>query len=1462
LKKRYKIFLTFCGIIAIVIVIGIPVLYSSPFQTWAAQELSSYYSKKLGTKIKIEKLHFRLFNTVSLSNLLITDKIGDSLFYTKEFKVNISSFRLSNNYLRLSEISIAKPKANISYDTAGVSNFQFIIDEFASTDSTQIDTVQTNSTFEIEVDKLKITNASLVFEQQTDSVLNLPKNVFNPNLIKIKDLNLLISNIESSTTNNSLEINSFSFNESSGLSLKNLVMKVQVEENKIHISDFILQTPKSKIELAKLKVIDFADSTRGFPKFSVQILEGSHVSAQEFAYIDTSFNSLTEKIYFSGDIFGSQKRLIVNKLNITSGNYTSLTMNGGLIDVNSPELKYYLAIKELKTTRDAIATNSFNSEKFFKFEIPSELPGLEEVSLEAEIYGDLKSAELSGLLKTNIGSTLFEAGYEQDTIKNTMNVYADLNTLNINIGQLTGKKELGEVAFSLNSTANLINNELSVAKADLNISKADYNGYRFSGIHINTSLFEKEIETSLVINDQNILLDIPKVSYNFKEKLPSYFIKGDLKFANLDIILNDTSNVASTISGEFFANIKGDNIDNIAGNFGLLNASMLTKTEYIPVKSFIFHTEHSNTERVYKLNSDYLDLDLRGNLSLNQFAPAFTEMLRNYLPDIIIEADTSYKKVDKEQQIALTANFKNLDKINRNFFSDIHISEGTHIIATLKTKNTDSDFNLEISIPEITAYDNTFKDFSLSSNTQNGNLSADIDFSAELMNKDIILETFIIRSNILDNKINNLISWQNNDTSSVYGGSINPETTLFMVDSVIQTKTIFQKTEVAVANMLWEVESRAIELIQNKIKISDMKFTNEDQLIWINGNVSPSPKDILTLEISNLRLNKINEFLDNPEFIVDGRFNGRADAMNLFTEPILNVIGSFRNLSANTIPFGNVSFAMMQDTIMNTINLELDALDTRNQFSLGGIITENDEMFMNLFIEHIDFKVAEPFMGKGIRVQNGYLSGDCAIGGKIDSPQWNGFLKLDSVNLALDFLGVSFGIDSNIEVGSNQLKISKTNISDKEGNLARFSALMNHENFNDMSFEIEFETGKFLVLDTNSETEEIYYGSLYSSGYADISGTPEKFAVKAELGTLEGSALTLIAEDGELSENTDIFTFKSDTSVIVEPEKKKITGLDLDFHLNISEGTEFKVIIDQATNNYLTATGLADLDFKADYLGNIGMSGSYTINKGLYHFSAGNLYTMDFHIKKGSNIKWNGAPDAAIADITTYYKIKKADIYPLMFDVQDKDKTLPARCNIDIMEPKVSFGVEFEKEDSRLSSILRNLPEDQMNKQFLSMLTMQKFTPLPGMIESDNTEDGGINAAEILSGQLGSVISMFSDNVDIGLNYKQGQGNEEDQYGVDFSTQFFNDRVTINGNVAKNNSETYATDIIGDFDAELKVTADGQIKMRAFNKTNKTTVYSTGPYTQGVGFFYRKEFDALIRREKKNIKQKEIKSAE
>jgi hypothetical protein len=135
-----------------------------------------------------------------------------------------------------------------------------------------------------------------------------------------------------------------------------------------------------------------------------------------------------------------------------------------------------------------------------------------------------------------------------------------------------------------------------------------------------------------------------------------------------------------------------------------------------------------------------------------------------------------------------------------------------------------------------------------------------------------------------------------------------------------------------------------------------------------------------------------------------------------------------------------------------------------------------------------------------------------------------------------------------------------------------------------------------------------------------------------------------------------------------------------------------------------------------------------------------------------------------------------------------------------------------------------------------------------------------------MTNQLSSMLSRISDDFDIGINYKPGEELEQEEFEVALSTQLFDDRLIIDGQVGMtyDRVDQNASNIVGDVDIGYKLTPDGRWILKAYNHSNINQWENTNPnirvapYTQGVGIAFRKDFDHISQLFKRTRPRKNI----
>ncbi|REJ80337.1 MAG: hypothetical protein DWQ33_12005 [Bacteroidetes bacterium] len=108
-------------------------------------------------------------------------------------------------------------------------------------------------------------------------------------------------------------------------------------------------------------------------------------------------------------------------------------------------------------------------------------------------------------------------------------------------------------------------------------------------------------------------------------------------------------------------------------------------------------------------------------------------------------------------------------------------------------------------------------------------------------------------------------------------------------------------------------------------------------------------------------------------------------------------------------------------------------------------------------------------------------------------------------------------------------------------------------------------------------------------------------------------------------------------------------------------------------------------------------------------------------------------------------------------------------------------------------------------------------------------------------------LSQLSKDVNIGFNYRARDTYSNEEITLLFTKSLFNDRLLVEGNVgySPDQGQNYSS-VVGDFYADYKVSEDGRLRIKGFNRSNADNVINyTAPYTQGFGVFFRQEFNNL-----------------
>jgi hypothetical protein len=145
-KKRFNKVLKIVARILLVLLIIFILLVLFVRSPWGQDiivgKLTNYVSNKTNTEVKIDKLFITFDGDISLEGLYLEDEKGDTLIYSRSLEADIPIWPLiKGNSFSVDNLEWKGARANIiRKDSVNGFNFQFLMDAFATTDTTQTQT--------------------------------------------------------------------------------------------------------------------------------------------------------------------------------------------------------------------------------------------------------------------------------------------------------------------------------------------------------------------------------------------------------------------------------------------------------------------------------------------------------------------------------------------------------------------------------------------------------------------------------------------------------------------------------------------------------------------------------------------------------------------------------------------------------------------------------------------------------------------------------------------------------------------------------------------------------------------------------------------------------------------------------------------------------------------------------------------------------------------------------------------------------------------------------------------------------------------------------------------------------------------------------------------------------------------------------------------------------------------------
>jgi hypothetical protein len=1301
--------------------------------------------------------------------------------------------------------------------------------------------------------------------------------------LQIQKIDLLLDDFKFKEVNNfSFNIKKFKLTSNSGLELKNFSTSFQYNDSTCIIKQLNGLTTYSQLKIDSLS-IDLKKYYASKNAYDVKVdllLNKLNIDFQDIAFLFPDYACEGLNIGMSGRLYGKINEIKGKRVKASLGEITRINGDfylNGLPDIENTYIFINLleSYANLTQLRNLVLPEKL---QFIKSKLPKFLDNVGAFSYKGNFTGFSNDFVAYGTAYSNLGSIESDVAFKPDKNK-VLKVNGHIKTQNLSIGSIMKTKHVDKLTLNGELDGIIANSFYNLTFNGV-VDTIYINKYRFQKIGMKGTLKNKLFDGYLSINDPNLKMNFFG-NLDLYPSLPVFKFKATVNYADL-YKLNLSKDKVSKIGFAVNANFEGNNIDNVVGSVKIDSLNYHNSIDTLLLESAVVNNTTSGDTSFLTLKSDWADAEIRGRYSFMNITNSLINFYQHYLP-----SSTSRPNAGEsgENNFSFHVYIKSSDPLTRVFLPSLYMRPPFEIDGFYNA--TDQTAQLKTSLPYFRYTSREVDNLQLNLEAKPESFLFQIKSEKIHLAKNMNIHNLIVESIGKDDHLGINLFWKNNDENR-YSGEIRTTTSFTKSETNYPHVNIdIEPSSVYISDSLWNIDQTTIKIDSTSVEFNDFTFHKKEQKILINGKISANEESTAFATIQNIDISLIDPLMGESDF--NGLLNGRVEIADIYKKLKLNLNLLLSDFSYGNALFGNIQINSNWKSDIEKLESQISLKD-KDQILIDGsgyIDPINSHVDMNLLLDQTPVTLLEIIVPFLFYDSNGKVSGKVHVSGPSTNLAFNGTITpVTKAGLGIKFLKTHYYFSDPVVLKNDSIIFKKIDCEDDFGNKGILNGSIKHKNFNKMKYDIAISSDKILAMNTTSSDNEHFYGTIFGSGIFTITGQENEILLKGDVRSEKGTNIYIPFESKEEATKYDFVQFVNKEI----PEKKTVpyhlisNGLNMNFDVEITPDAKAQIIFNSQMGDIIKGEGNGNLQVKIDKNFNIQLYGDVVIEKGEYLFTLENIINKKFLINRGGTIKWTGDPYDAQIDLTAVYKLKTtlSELDPGSNNADTK-KRWPVNCiiklNESLLKPSIDFQIELPTADDQKKDEFAKLiaTKEDVNKQMVSLLMLGRFYTPDFFTGKTTTETGtqlmGTTASELISNQLSNMLSQIFDEWDIGFNYRPKNEITNDQVELALSTQILDDRVTIDGNVANNSNPTAKNsgEIVGDFDVKVKLTRDGRLQFKAFNHSNDNLIYDTAPYTQGIGFSYREEFntlkdllqqynEAILKKKKNNAEKGEAKN--
>ncbi len=1468
----------FTVVLAFIISTASALMLHPYFQRKAARAIASRLTSIAGTPIYIYSAYLSPSGTLHLKNFIVEDSTGLPVIDAAKVSIKLSYISPLGHRVVFSNLELENANVQVvkHYGDSSISLVK-ILRKFVPADTTPFGIGNNH----LIVKRIRL--EACHFTYQNGNKCGRKESGMDYHFIEVSQISGLIRNYHFTGDSMEFTIDRLAGRERSGLNIKNLQAKVELSSHHMVATNLYALTPISELDLDLAfrynRWIDwenFIDSV-----YMKGTFRKGKLNMQDLGPFYPPFYTMNQELRFDGRAEGTLPMLSAYDLNIETGKATRFSGNLTLIGLPEPE-ETYMRIKARSFTttyRDICNLVVPGGQKLCQtISIPAQITSLGYLTIQGNFTGFYNDFVADAIFSTALGRVYTDLRLNTDSLQH-FSYSGNLRTEQFYLGKIVNLPDaIGRVSLHGSIRGRGTDPRDLTAELNLNIPALEIGGYTYTGSTIDGMIENASFSGILSINDPNLKFDFdgsidfshPQMEFNFDATLHHAYLQ--------KLLIADRGDSLCKLSFTVNANFFASNLYDLEGYVNINHLRYIEKnTEYQTGKIILATSVQPDGFRTLSLLSGILDADIKGHYNLAALGPSLNIFLQNFIATFRLKEKTHPDPGD--QNFTYTIKIKNFELISGIWFPWLRVAKNATLRGSFDSRKTS--ITLKASADTISIYGLKLSHFYVNGQTLDHRLDISSGGLRALLwpAKDLTaiygIDSLMLRLSMYSDSIHYILSWGKKQEKN-YSGLIKGFYAFSNYPSIAMKVT---SGSFRIADSLYNIlpSNSIIFKGEGLTEVRNFEIKGNQEHLLVDGIFGKDSAQVIKAQFDKVNLSHFNFLLSTFNSRIAGKLNGKILLRNILGKPFLESKLSVNDLNFNNTPLGQLSLNSTYNAAREELKIDAETVYTQNHtvyrpVSLKGSYfpfrTQNN-FDLRLIADNFNLNALESLIHQIFPTLSGHVSTSIQLRGSPSKPELSGKIKFSQTQFRVAFINTSYSINDEISLTPSAIIFNNLTIKDSIGNKALCTGRIEHTWLRDFNFDLKIKPEKFLLFNNDALQNPVLSGSGFLSGVINISGPLKNLNVNIAATTERGTEVYIPLASSIDAQQADFISFRQHEEL---PEKKsmvkstvELKGFSVVANLTLTPQARLRISLPQNAGT-IESQGDGNISLAISNRGDLTLTGDYNIQSGTFLFNLQNILSRVLEIEKGSRIHFPGNPMDAEIDLAASFTTRTTltglglDLDSTITSIRMPVKTL-IRLQNKLLDPRISFSIKFPKIDEDIRRMvytrLDTTNEVLMTQQFVSLLVLNSFSFT--LTNKSLSNSIGISSFQMISNQISNLLSQVSRDLDIGINYRPGDAISAQELELALRTQLFDERVIIDGSLGMigDPSRQQTSNFVGDINVEVKLTADGKIRLKAFNRSNNMELITvSAPYTQGVGLSYRKDFEALgdlFRRKRKTL---------